>query len=39
MGIPKWEEDTSGRYTAKCKDEARMFPLELAERATVSLKG
>lgn len=23
-GIPRWEKDTSGRYTGKCRDEARM---------------
>ena len=28
-GIPRWEEDTSGRYTGKCRFEAGMFPFDL----------
>lgn len=27
--IPRWEEDISGRYTGKCRDEAGMVPFGL----------
>lgn len=28
-GIPRWEEDISGRYTGKCRQGGRMFPFDL----------